>query len=250
MNLALKAVAGPLKDQIFPLTNGLTLGRQGAGIVMNDAKVSTRHARIVRRPTGMWVLEDTNSKNGIRQGTERLPLIELKYGASFWIGDSQFEVVALGAPQELPELPTDLPAEPVSKPKSKGKAAKKQRFWHELLAEFLDGHAAEFKDKVRPLTALEPALVLDFVRGAQTSARWTLGFGPRKIGAASVDLPIWEPGAPAVCFEILPSNDGLLFKTAHPDIVLLNGKSVASQLLHIGDTIKILDTTIEVDFAE
>lgn len=248
MSLVLKAVSGPLKDQIFPLTNGLTIGRKGAGIALDDQKVSSRHARIVQRPTGMWVLEDTNSKNGLRQGINKVPLIELKDGTSFWIGDSEFRVSTLTAPKEpkAAEPEDDAEQPPVAKPKP----AKKQRFWHELMGEFLDEHAKSFKDNVRPVSPLEPALILDFVRGSQTSSKWVLGFGPRKVGAASVDLPIWEPGAPAVCFEVLPSADGLLFKTAHPDIVLLNGESVDSQVLRMGDTIRILDTTIEVDFAE
>jgi hypothetical protein len=88
------------------------------------------------------------------------------------------------------------------------------------------------------------------VRGVQANSKWVLGFGPRKIGASSLDLPIWEPGAPAVCFEILPSSDGLIFKTAHPDIVLLNGAGVDSEVLRLGDTIRIMDTIIEVDFTE
>jgi hypothetical protein len=157
--------------------------------------------------------------------------VALTEGAKFWIGDSEFEVLSI-----IPEI--------------KPKPAKNQRYWHEVLAEFLSHYTDKFKDRPRPMSPLDPALVLEFVRGTQVNSKWILGFGPRKIGSNSVDLPIWEPGAPAVCFEVLPSHDGLLFRTKHPDIVKLNGEEVDSQVLRMGDTIRILDTVIEVDFTE
>lgn len=233
MSLSLRAVSGPLKDQIFPLSDGLTVGRQGK-IALVDQKVSSLHARIELRPDGVFELHDNNSKNGIRVGTDRAARVELVKGAQFTIGDSTFEVVEA---VEAPPPPTPKPS-------------KKQRYWYEVLADFMGSVADDFEDKLKPLSPLEPALVLDFARGVQANTRWVLGFGPRKIGPGSVDLPIWEPGAPTVCFEILPSNDGLVFKTSHPDIVLLNGAGVDSEVLRVGDTIRIMDTLIEVDFAE
>ncbi len=234
MSLAIKALTGPVKDQIFPLIEGLTVGRQGAGIALNDGKVSSLHARFVRHEMGNWTIEDNNSKNGVRVDGEKVASLDLVVGALFMIGDTQFVVVELSA-----EPVVDIP-----------KPAKKQRYWYDVLAEYLDKNKDEFEDKPKGLSVLEPALVLEFVRGVQATSKWVLGFGPRKVGAASLDLPIWEPGAPAVCFEILPSSDGLVFKTAHPDIVLLNGAGVDSEVLRMGDTIRIMDTIIEVDFTE
>lgn len=233
MSLVIKAVSGPLSEQIFPIIEGLTVGRQGAGISLNDGKVSSLHARVVADPAGGFLLEDNNSKNGLRVDGEKVDSVALKPGAKFYIGDSEFEVLELADEPSAPDKP-----------------AKPQRFWYDVLAEFLAKNEGSFKDKIKPLSTLEPALVLDFVRGVQANSKWVLGFGPRKIGASSLDLPIWEPGAPAVCFEILPSPDGLIFKTSHPDIVLLNGAGVDSEVLRMGDTIRIKDTIIEVDFTE
>ena len=233
MSLVIKAVSGPLNEQIFPVIEGLTVGRQGAGIALNDAKVSSLHARVVSNPAGGFLLADNNSKNGLRVGGEKVDAVILKAGARFYVGDSEFEVVELGSGSA-----------------QQAKSSKKQRLWYDVLAEFLTKNEDAFTDKVKPLSTLEPALVLDFVRGVQANSKWVLGFGPRKIGASSLDLPIWEPGAPAICFEILPSSDGLIFKTSHPDIVLLNGAGVDSEVLRMGDTIRIKDTIIEVDFTE
>ncbi len=230
MILALKALSGPRKDEKFTLADGMTIGRSGAGITLDDPKISSLHARITKSGEE-WILSDNNSKNGIRVETERVDSLPLKPGARFWIGDTEFEV------REI-------------KPKEKPKPTKKQRYWHEILADFARDHASAFADRPRPVSPLEPALILEFVRGTQVNSKWVLGFGPRKIGAASIDLPIWEPGAPPTCFEIVPTPGGLVFKTSRPDIVLLNGEAVDSQVLRVGDTIRILDTMIEVDFTE
>lgn len=230
MKLSLKALSGPKKDGSFELADGLTIGRAGAGITLDDPKISSIHARIVM--TGeQWFIEDNNSKNGIRVNGEKVASLELRPGVQFYIGDTQFEV------REI-------------RPKPKPKPTKKQRYWHEVLSDFVRDNSAAFSDRPRPVSPLEPALILEFVRGTQVNSKWVLGFGPRKIGASSVDLPIWEPGAPPTCFEIVPSAGGLLFKTGRPDIVLLNGEAVDSQVLRMGDTIHILDTLIEVDFTE
>ena len=229
MILAIKALSGPLKDEVFPLSEGLSIGRKGAGIVLDDAKISSIHARFTLKD-GTWFLQDNNSKNGIRVRGEKVESLKLAAGATFYIGDSEFSVFEI-------------------KPKEKPKPDKKQRYWHEILSDFVRDHSDKFIDKGRPVSPLEPALVLEFVRGTQVNTKWVLGFGPRKAGAASIDLPIWEPGAPALCFEILPSAEGLLFKTSHPEVVQLNGEAVDSRVLHVGDRIHILDTLIEVDFS-
>lgn len=127
---------------------------------------------------------------------------------------------------------------------------KKGRLWSEILSTFLEKHSSRFKSRPHQIVPMEPAVVLDFVRGVQTNAHWVIGYGPRLFGASSLDLPIWQPGAPAACFELIPSNDGILFHNHSPDIVLLNGQSVDKQVLHVGDTIGILETLIEVDFIE
>ncbi|MGE3680473.1 MAG: FHA domain-containing protein [Bdellovibrionales bacterium] len=231
MILALKIHSGPLKGGVIPLRPGLTIGRQGTGIVLSDSKVSAIHARINKMEGGAWILSDNSSKNGIRAEGQRAAAVELKPGICFGIGESDFEVIEIQDPEQ-----------------SDKKKAKRQRYWHEALAEFLGPHTEKFQDAPKSVAAMEPALVLEFVRGVQTSSKWVLGYAPRRIGATSAELPIWEPGAPATCFEILQTPDGILFKTEHPDTVRINGEAVDSRILRMGDTIKILETLIEVDF--
>ncbi len=236
MNIALKVTSGPLIDQIFKVDKPMTLGRQG-DIVLEDPKVSGVHASIKQTSSGKWVISDNESKNGIRVRDIRVQAVTLRPGVIFHIGESTFEVFSLDPPKEE----TDIKQEP-AKPKKK--------YWYEALAQFLTQNKDEFKDKTIPLVALEPALVLEFVRGLQMNSKWILGYGPRKLGPTRIDLPIWEPGAPDVCFEIHPTNDGILFKTNHAKVVRLNNQQIDSQVLRMGDTISINDTLIEVDFTE
>lgn len=233
MNIALKVSSGPLEGQTFTLERDMSIGRQG-DIVLEDPRVSGIHAHIAKNSSGHWVISDNESKNGLRVNEIRVKAVTLKPGVIFHIADNAFEVISLDAPKE---------AEP-EKPK------KKQKVWYEILAQFLTQHKDSFKDKARPLSPLEPALVLEFVKGLQTSSRWVVGYGPRRLGPGCIDLPILEPNAPETCFEIHPTNDGILFKTEHSNIVRINNQAMDSRILRVGDTISIHETMIEVDFTE
>src|SRR6185312_15422373 len=160
---------------------------------------------------------DNNSKNGVRINGERVDRIELRPGLVFYIGDQGFKVEAPAEDSEetrpaivrppdpaaddatrvspIPSAPRNLedPASPAATPPT---PLKKKR-WHQILAAFLDKNSDHFVEQKRPLAPLTPAVVLEFMHGMQSKARWVVGYGPRKIGAQVLDLPIWEPGAPA-----------------------------------------------------
>ncbi len=254
MNIALRGLAGPLKDKVFPLEGPISIGRQG-DIVLDDPTVSGRHVLIEREADGRWILRDNDSKNGVKVGDLRVKSAPLKPGVVFHIGEHSFEVFD-PSPKKAKEkvrekIKTAKPApESDPKPVAKPPPEKKKKYWYETLVDFLKTHKDAFKDKTNPLVPLEPAVILEFVRGLQMNSKWVLGYGPRKLGPGTIDLPIWEPGAPQICFEIQPTSEGILFKTEHSDVVLLNNQQVDSRLLRMGDTISIHDTLIEVDFTE
>jgi FHA domain len=257
MSWALKGLAGPLKNKVFPIKDALTLGRQGE-LVVPDIKSSAIHCRIIADGPERWVLEDNSSKNGTRVDGERIATVNLTVGLKFFIGEQGFEVIETkekaksAAPPPVDEDETLPPPEPEVlpevPPEPEPPPPKVSRYWHEILAEFLAVNQESFGERKRPVSPLTPVLVLEFVRGLQINSRWVLGYGPRKVGPSMLDLPIWEPGAPAVCFEIVPTTDGILFKTNHPSLVRMNGEEVDSRVLRVGDTIQINETIIEVDF--
>ena len=73
----------------------MVIGRQDAAINLNDPRVSSVHARVIREPDGRFRLRDNESKNGIRDSAgQKVAALELKPGLRFGIGESQFEVLA------------------------------------------------------------------------------------------------------------------------------------------------------------
>jgi hypothetical protein len=86
-----------------------------------------------------------------------------------------------------------------------------------------------------------------FTKGLQVDTEWVLGYGPRKVGAHEYDLTIFEPQAPGVCFELMPTEQGILFKTEYKNIVLYNHSSVEQTHLKAGDNITIGNTNIKVE---
>ncbi|MCB0420587.1 MAG: FHA domain-containing protein [Bdellovibrionales bacterium] len=99
---------------------------------------------------------------------------------------------------------------------------------------------------IRPIVPLDKLIRLEFFRGLQADTIWRIGYAPRKAGSKVLDCNIQEPGAPGVCFEIIPSPKGTLFLTNHPKLVLYNGRSTSSQLIQDGDEITIIGTHIRV----
>lgn len=233
MGIALKILSGDQKDQLFPIEDGLTIGRQSRHIKLTDPKISSIHARVVKEGPDKWVLVDNNSKNGLILNGEKVTLIELTAGVEFFIGDIGFSVI-----------PHD---QALTKKRRLGKG---RHLWYDAIADFLDNSLEKIEDRPRLIEPLEPAVMLEFVRGIQMNTRWVLGYGPREVGAGALDLTILEPHAPEKCFEIEGTAGGVLFRTQHPDMVRLNDKKQSQAILRIGDTIRINGTVIEVDFVE
>jgi|GEM_PF-741943 pSer/pThr/pTyr-binding forkhead associated (FHA) protein len=225
--------SGPAQGQTYELTDGLTIGRRGSGIRLNDPRVSSEHAEVVFTAPAQFQLKDLGSKNGIHLKGEKVSLLDLEAGLEFEIGDTRFAVYDTEGPSSVAE------------PK---KAKKPRRKWNEILSGFLRKSLFQFENRPKEMTPLEPALVLDFLRGPQAETRWVLGYGPRRVGRLSLDLPIFERKASPTCFEIFSSPEGVLFKAIGPE-VRLNGEKKSSEVLKVGDRIQILGTEIEVDFA-
>ncbi len=232
MALAFKILSGDQKGQLFPIEDGITIGRQSQQVPLNDPKASSHHARVAVED-GRFKLIDNNSKNGIHVNGQKVAELDLIDGAEFSIGDVLFKIVKHDS-EKLREK----------------RAKKGQHLWYEALADFVERSTENLQDKPIRFQPLEPAVMFEFVRGVQMNTRWIVGYGPRKIGSGSIDLSIYENKAPDVCFEIEGTPNGILFRTQHPGIVRLNDKEVSSQILHIGDRIRINDTVIEVDFVE
>lgn len=233
MALYLVVKAGPSQGETVAISDGLVIGRRGTGIRLDDPKVSSEHARVRATPEGLFELLDLASKNGTFQNGAQVDRILLKPGTEFEIGRTLFTVI-----EGSTTSPEPSPAQKTRKKK-----------WNEVLSSFLRKSLFNVENSPVKLEPMRPALVLDFLKGPQAETRWILGYGPRKVGRLSVDLPIFELEASEICFEIFPSPEGVQFKAVGKE-VRLNGKKVSSEVLKVGDRIQIHGTELEVDFTE
>ena len=102
MKMRIRALAGPLEGQTFPLGSRTILGRSGDVHVQILAKgVSRQHACIVERDDGALVLMDMSSTNGTFVGDEAISLHIVEPDTEFRIGETRFVVEA--AEDEEPE---------------------------------------------------------------------------------------------------------------------------------------------------
>lgn len=226
-------IRGPLQGKSFKVSPGLTIGRKKADINLEDPKISSIHAIIEESGDGRFLLVDNHSRNGIFANGRQASVIELKDGLEIHIGSTLFEFIFTDDLDDFDTLET--PAD-----------------WREVLANFNSSIQGMVKTHLNEISPFTPVVELSFVRGQQLNTRWTLGYGPRSIGSHSFDLPIHEKDAPATCFKVIPSatKGPPVFKSNHPNEVLLNGKPVKSQVLKENDEITIGETLIRVQLID
>lgn len=95
----------------FRVRNGLLIGRyQTCDIVLDDARVSRRHARVIQA-NGTTELEDLDSNNGIVRDGTRSDRVRLRPGDLLQLGDSTLHYLELPdgqVPAGKPGRPEDL----------------------------------------------------------------------------------------------------------------------------------------------
>ncbi len=244
MDLFLEIIDGPLKGTRTPLRDGMTIGRKGCDLNIEDGKVSSKHAFLEERPDGSIWLVDNESANGIRVEGKRTPEMELKAGSSFRLGRTRFQVLA----------PGDMAAEGLqTQVKGVFKKAQSKTTWRDTIVHLSERVIREAELKKSPSNKLAPfehALRLSFIRGMQSGTDWILSYGPRDVGASSVDLPLFEPGLPAKCFKLLPQDNETVIRIEESMYgkILLNGKRFETAFIRPGDVLEIGNTQIQIAF--
>ena len=214
-----KATAG----ERFLVRAGATIGRRGTDFVIDDSKISSKHAMIESRADGYYVV-DAGSSNGIRLGGSKTKEVQLFEGVQIQLGRTVLQVV-------------EADIEPSSQVPGS---------WIPAVIGLLRRARKNARNEPVPLSPFDPPLLLRVIQGRQTGVEWMVGYGPRDAGSASVDLRIEEPNAPALCFRLIPAGANVSFKTEHPNIVRLNGQEIAGAPVGDGDIIDIENTRIQV----
>ena len=254
MNLQIVALSGPQGGKVFQVIVGHRIGRRKVEILLEDSKASNRHAQFIE-VKGQLFLKDLESKNGLWVGGQRVNEVHLIPGAIFVIGNSEFRVEEASqvsragafnsAPPEKAPLIVQMALTPASVMVPESKPEEQRTETH--LEKFLKRVLTDLEDRQRVLVPFDPPLTLRFIRGLQTDHEWRITYGPRSCGSHSLDLTLFEPEAPALCFELLPTPRGIALKTSHGDIVKVNDVSGSTHVLENGDLITILNSCLEVE---
>ncbi|MBK9324692.1 MAG: FHA domain-containing protein [Bdellovibrionaceae bacterium] len=230
MVLFIEVLDGLRQGSRFKLIPGQIIGRREGDIVVEDQKISSRHAQIELDNKQQFVLSDLGSSNGILAGNRRVKKIALIPGVVFKLGRTSFRVVPVD----------DKPAAEFAR----------IRTWRENLAETLPTDWVQNRMPESAGKTFSPPLCLKFIQGIQTDEELYLAYGPRHLGANSLDIDLKEPEAPPQVCELVPGADGFaLLKNLCNNKLTINNQSVMTDsILHEGDHIRIGGTVIMVTY--
>lgn len=229
MALFLEILDGEDQGQRFHLVPGLRIGRTVGEVLIKDAKASSLHAQIEKDGKGQLILVDRKSSNGLRVNGQRVQKVTMLPGVKFYIGKTGLKVVQLFGEDEAND-------------------SFKARGWRGVLIEGVPRILAQNRTSLAGVRPFDQAIQLEFLEGLQAGTTLVLGYGPRKFGGDVLDIEIQDPCSPDIAFEIIPEGSVVRFLTQFPHIVLLNERSLSSELLTAGDRIRIGTSLIEVQF--
>lgn len=232
MTLLIEVLDGPDQGKKHLIETGLTIGRSRADILVDDPNISGLHAKIESNSQGQLFLIDQKSANGILLNGHKMTKLELSPGVSFQLGKTKFIVVTA----EINELP------PLEKPKEW-----KDRLY-DGLQPLLDRDPLDSVVVNNKISAFNPPLTLEFIQGINYGKRVTLGYGPRLIGASTLDFDIDDPACPEQLCEFSFGPDCVLVTDLSQGKLLLNEQNISSEIVHDGDIISVGDTKIKLTF--
>ena len=229
MGLVIEILEGIQKGQLFKIKDKATLGRKKADMVIRDPNVSTLHAVIAMDESGIPILIDQNSRNGLIIHDTVVRKIALYPETKFMVGNTEF-IVRLFDEKEMEEyFPT--------------------KTWRDQLAEEINQNALNTSPP-EEISPFNPKVELQFIQGVQTDESKVLTFGPRMAGFSSLDIALLDEESPELAFKILPSPDGAKIVNFDLSKVTLNDSVFESSVLISGDRIKVGESIIKVLFLE
>lgn len=244
-NLYLEVVTGPYQGRMVRIQEGLRVGRSRGEFQINDPKISSLHAQVIKHRKGFFILRDKQSRNKIIFNGERVDQLALMPGIQFMLGDTKFRV--------LQETTKETDAEETTI--VAGTNSDTQQIKEESFLIDLDEFLKQERNIVLPVTIhfFETPLWLVFTHGAEMGRQIGLIYGPRIIGRESHDIQISEPSSPPTAFSIKPIPNhprAFDFHTQYPALVRLNNNSVQNMRVETPSTIQIGKTQISIFFSE
>lgn len=210
------------------LTDGMTMGRANADIIVKDPKVSSKHAQVALDGKGQLVLLDLDSSNGLYISGRRVKKVALIPGVIFEIGRTQFQVLTVE--------------------EEKASSFERLLTWRNIVSATVPQLQIQNSEPPAELQRFSPALKLTFIRGIQADEEIILGYGPRTAGADSLDIELLDVDAPRDAFQFIAGPGQVELKVLATGRVTLNNKKVSAEMLNDGDMITIGSTQIKVTY--
>ena len=232
--MILRIISGPLKGRVFPVEDNITLGRSKGDLLLKDPKVSNPHAQI-HRSNNQFILKNLSSTRGITYQEKTVSLVILQPGIVFQLGST-----ALQVDKKSFQLEENLSLAPDSSNASSGDDLKS------VLKNQLASSQALLKDESRSLDFLKNSVQMEFEKGVQKGVRWDIMYLPRTVGLIDADLPLLDPHAPKISFEVFLEKEKIMFCTCHEETVLLNYQRVRKKQLKHKDLIIVGASYIRV----
>lgn len=218
MGLNIRILSGKRKGEEFKLKAGITIGRKSADLLIRDSKMSSLHAAVVEKE-GQLYLVDQGSRNKISTSTGAVDELHLEDGASFTLGDTEFEIFYVQTGD----------------------------VWEEKLSDYLKQIEKGAKNRAQEIHSFGSLVNLEVISGPDRGKKFVLGYGPRKAGKESLDLPLQEHFEKSELFCVLEKKKRLLLNSKYPDLLSINQKSIAAEEeIHDGDLISFGKTQIRV----
>ena len=234
MDLIIEISDGELQGVRTPVRDGLTIGRSGCDLTIQDSKVSSKHAQVEQRSDGSFWLVDLGSSNKIRYDGGKAKELRLVEGVSFGLGRVSLRVLAANnfMDSTQPEIVVETPTQT----------------WRHTINELASRARQSSAPVQREVLPFPKLIKLKILSGLQTGTEWTIGYGPRDVGHDSIDLPLFEKGLPSQCFRLIPKDQDVYLKVSDSakGKVTINGREIDRAFLESGDEILIGDTLIEV----
>jgi len=242
-DLFLEIIDGPMAGKSVKLQAGLRIGRSRGEFKIQDPRISSLHAQVIKHSKGILVLLDQQSSNKIIFNGEKVEKLALLPGIQFVLGSTKLRVVQ--RPQEAEEASTfQAPnAHKSTDPIPTAFLAELKRFLSQDRHHLLTSKVIFFQQP----------LWLEFVQGSEFGRKIGLVYGPRQFGSESLDIRIEEPSAPPIAFTLSPSPhspDTFIFDTDYPSLVRLNNQSTSHQEVEKSGCIQIGKAKINIFFSE
>lgn len=224
MSLKLRVKEGAARGSEIVLTDGLEIGRDAIAFPLADFKISAKHGVFRQEADGKWAFIDLGSKNGTFFEAQKVSRVDLQAGTVFRVGETLLEILPLQAP------------------------APNKKTWSEILEDAFLNARSTVNDEKNQLVPFFRPLRINITSGPQIDTSWIIAFGPRFVGQASEDFPIYLDAAPEICFEVVPHSQGVKIINHADNFVFFNDSRFREQNVLPGDRIKLGSMEMVLDY--